>query len=108
MYSDLHNWRMMILAQGSQSHDTARGNWMQQVLRQKPNRSVKKESCLLKWRKEKPPDFLVMKFVLGLQRGKAGKGDLSAEVALLAHGGRGELSALCVSGFNKRIKQRFL
>lgn len=68
----------------------------------------KKESCLFKGGKEKPPDFLVMKFALGLHRRKAGKGDLSAEVALLAHAGRGELSALCVSGFNKRIKQRFL
>lgn len=64
-----------------------------------------KESCLLRGRKEKPPDFLVMKFVLGLHRGK---GDLSAEVAFLAHAGRGELCALCVSGFNKQIKQRCL
>lgn len=68
----------------------------------------KKESSLFKGREEKPPYCLVMKFVLGLHRGKAGKGDLSAEVALLAHAGRGELCALCVSGFNKQIKQRFL
>lgn len=68
----------------------------------------KKGELPVQGRKKKPPDFLVEKFVLGSHRGKAGKGDLSAEVAVLAHAGRGELSALCVSGFNKRIKQRFL
>lgn len=51
-----------------------------------------------------------MKFVLDLlySRGKAGNGDLLAEVVLQAHVTREKHAALCVSGFNKQIRLRFL
>lgn len=83
---------------------------MQKAMWQKPN-WCKKEGRLFKGRKEKPTDFLVvMKFVLDLlySRGKAGNGDLLAEVVLQAHVTREKHAALCVSGFNKQIRLRFL